>query len=205
MRFSVGLLLLAFVLAASSGPAVAAKKDKNKDKEETSKSFSFATYKAWDDRTIVLVGTLQAAVYEKEAFVPIQIAVGVRRPGPTLKVSAESFELIDRDGNRYPMPSYEEVLTAGNLLERVELARNQNPLVIGQQFANSLPMAASFFPAPGTNIVLPFVELPRETYFQALIYFPQPAGGLEDVLTLRFQAEGLPEPIDVRVKVPLKR
>jgi hypothetical protein len=205
VRFKVGLLLLAFVFALQAGPVVSAAKKKNKEKSETSKSFSFATYKQRDDRTIVLVGTLTAAIFEREAFVPIQIAVGVRGHGPKLMVRNESFELIDRDGNRYPMPSYEEVLTAGNLLERVELARNQNPLVIGQQFANSLPVAASFFPAPGTNIVLPFVELPRETYFQALIYFPQPAGGLEDVLTLRFQADGLPEPIDVRVKVPLKR
>ena len=205
MRFSVGLLLLAFVLATSSGPAVAAKKDKNKDKEETSKSFSFATYKEWDDRTIVLVSTLQAAVFEKEAFVPMQIAVGVRRAGPTLKVSAESFELIDRDGNRYPMPSYDEVRAAGNLLERVELAVAQNPLVIGNQFVYSVPVPSSFFPAPGTEIVIPRVELPRETYFITLIYFPQPAGGLEGVLTVRFQAEGLPEPIDVHVEVPLKR
>ena len=205
MRFWVGLLLLGFILATSSGPAVAAKKDKDKDKEETSKSFSFATYKAFDDRTIVLVGTLQAAVFEKEAFVPMQIAVGVRRAGPTLKVRAESFELIDRDGNRYPMPSYDEVRAAGNLLERVELAVAQNPLVIGNQFVYSVPVPSSFFPAPGTDIVIPRVELPRETYFITLIYFPQPAGGLEGVLTVRFQAEGLPEPIDVRVKVPLKR
>lgn len=203
MRFSVGLLLFAFVLTTISGPALAAKKDK--EQEETSKRFSFATYKARDDRTIVLVSTLQAAVFEREAFVPIQVAVGVRGKGPTLKVRAESFELIDRDGNRYPMPSYDEVLAAGNLLERVELAVDQNPLVIGQQYANSLPVPASFFPAPGTSIVIPRVELPRETYFITLLYFPQPAGGLEGVLTVRFQAEGLPEPIDALVKVPLKR
>jgi hypothetical protein len=205
VRISVGLMLFAFVLATSSGLALAAKKDKNKEEEETSKSFSFATYKARDDRTIVLVSTLQSAVFEKEAFVPMQVAVGVRGKGPTLKVRAESFELIDRDGNRYPMPSYDEVLAAGNLLERVELAVAQNPLVIGQQYANSVPVPASFFPAPGTDIVIPRVELPRETYFITLIYFPQPAGGLEGVLTVRFQAEGLPEPIDARVKVPLKR
>lgn len=205
MRWNVGLLLLAFVLALPVGSGVSAAKKEDKEKPETSKSFSFATYKERDDRTIVLVSTLTAAIFEREAFVPLQIAVGVRGRGPKLVVRAESFELVDRDGNRYPMPSYEELLAAGNLLERVEIARAQNPIVIGQQFANSLPIEASFFPAPGTNIVLPRVELPRETYFQTLIYFPQPAGGLEGVLTLRFQAEGLPEPIDVRVMVPLKR
>lgn len=204
MRFKVGSLLLVSVLALQAGPGVSAAK-KTKEESETSKSFSFATYKERDDRTIVLVSTLTAAVFEREAFVPMQIAVGVRGKGPTLTVRAESFELVDRDGNRYPMPSYEELLAAGNLLERVELVRNQNPIVIGNQFANSIPVEASFFPAPGTNIVLPRVSLPRESFFRALIYFPQPAGGLEDVLIVRFQAEGLPEPIDVRVKVPLKR
>jgi hypothetical protein len=173
--------------------------------EETSKSFSFATYKERDDRTIVLVKTLEAAIFEGEPYVPLQVAVGVRGKGPSLIVQAESFELIDRDGNRYPMPSYEEVLAAGNLLERVEVAVAQNPIVIGKQFANSYEVAASFFPAPGTRIVYPRVELTRESYFVTLIYFPQPAGGLEGVLTVRFRAEGLPEPIDVRVKVPLKR
>ncbi len=47
--------------------------------------------------------------------------------------------------------------------------------------------------------------MPRETYFASLIYFPFPDGGLEGVLTVRFQAKGLPEPIDVRVVVPLER
>jgi len=199
VRSGVGWLLIALFLALS--PAIAAPADK----PETSKSFSFATYKERDDRTIVLVSTLTAAVFEREPFVPLQVAVGVRGRGPTLEISAESFELIDRDGRHYPMPSYNEVLAEGNLLERVELVRNQNPIVVGQQFANSTPVTASFFPAPGTHILIPRVFMPRETFFETLIYFPNPAGGLEDVLTLRFQAEGLPEPIDVRIAVPLKR
>ncbi len=199
MRSTVGVLSIALILATTIGPAAAA------DKPETSKSFAFATYKERDDRTTVLVSTLLAAVFEREPFVPIQIAVGVRGRGPTLEISAESFELIDRDGNHYPMPSYDEVLAAGNLLERVELARNQDPIVVGNQFAISTPVRANFFPAPGTSIQIPRVFMPRETYFASLIYFPFPDGGLEGVLTVRFQAKGLPEPIDVRVVVPLER
>jgi len=199
MRITIGLLLLALLLIVSSDSAAFAAPP------ETSKSFSFATYKERDDRTIVLVSTLTAAVFERAPFVPLQVAVGVRGRGPTLTVSAESFELIDRDGQHYPMPSYDELLAAGNLLERVELVRNQNPIVIGQQFANSTPVASGFFPAPGTRILIPRVYMPRETFFNTLIYFPTPDGGLEGVLTLRFQAEGLPEPIDVRVEVPLER
>ena len=199
MRTIAGLTSLALLLTVSLGSAALAAPP------ETSKSFSFATYKERDDRTIVLVSTLTAALFEREPFVPLQVAVGVRGRGPTLTVIAESFELIDRDGQHYPMPSYDELLAAGSLLERVEVVRNQHPIVMGQQFANSTPVASNFFPAPGTDILIPRVYMPRETFFSTLIYFPYPDGGLEGVLTVRFQAEGLPEPIDVRIEVPLKR
>jgi hypothetical protein len=202
MRFVVGSFLSVVLLLLPCGLGTSAQDKKD---EETSKSFSFATYKARDDRTVVLVSTLTAALFENEPFIPIQVAVGVRGKGPKLRVTAESFELIDRDGQHYPMPSYQEVANQGNLLERVEIVRNQNPIVIGQQFANCTPVPANFFPAPGTNILIPRIEMPRETYFITLLYFPFPDGGLEGVLTLRFQAEGLPEPIDARIKVPLKR
>jgi hypothetical protein len=199
MRFAARSLLI-LTLSASFAGAVTLGADR-----EPSKTFSFANYIEQDARVTVLVDTFTAAIFENEPYVPLQIAVGVRRRGPVLIIGPESFELSDRDGRRYPLATYEEVLAEGQLLERVDSVRNRDPIVVGQKFANMRPVRANFFPAAGTSIAIRNIELPREHFFVSMLYFPFPDGGLEGVLTLRFQPEGIPEPIDVRIEVPLKR
>ena len=77
---------------------------------KTSHSLAFATYKERVGRITLLVGSFPAALFDGEPYIPLQIAVGLRGKGKTVVVTAESFHLIDQDGNVYPMPSWEEIL-----------------------------------------------------------------------------------------------
>jgi hypothetical protein len=174
------------------------------EEPETSKSFAFATYKERVGPMTLLVGSFPAALASEERFIPLQVAVGIRGKDPHLTVSPESFTLIDQDGAAYPLASYREVTANQWLTDYVRQIDAAYPLVTGEQFANSERLQSRFFPPLGSRPRIERVHLVRSSYFEDLIYFPRPDLGLRGVLTLRFQADGMAEPIDVRFEIPLK-
>jgi len=169
---------------------------------QTSKSFSFATYKERIDRVTILVGSFPAALNAEEDYVPIPVAVGIRGKGPGMTINSESFNLIDSSGRAYPVASYEEILAQTELHSSNATVLASQPLVTGQQFANSRRISSNFFPLAGLKY--DHVNLERGNHFIDTLYFPRPPGGLGGVLTLRLQDPSLEEPIDVRFEVPLK-
>jgi hypothetical protein len=169
---------------------------------QTSKSFSFATYKERIDRVTILVGSFPAALNAEEAYIPIPVAVGIREKGPGMTISSESFNLIDSEGHAYPVASYEEILAQTELHQRNTTLLASQPLVTGQQFANSRRISSNFFPL--TGLKYDHVNLERGNHFIDTLYFPRPQSGLGAVLILRFQDPALEEPIEVRFEVPLK-
>ena len=171
---------------------------------ETSRSLSFAVYKEARGPVTVLVGTFPAALDAEESYIPLQIAVGVRGKNASLTVTPESFTLLDADGKRYPMAGFEELWFEDRLLRFTPAVNAAAPLVTGQQFANSVRLASSFFPVPGSGSRIERVHLERSSYFKDLIFFPRPDLGLDGVMTLRVQADGMTEPIEVRFEIPLK-
>ena len=171
---------------------------------ETSKSFAFATYKERVGPMTILVGSFPAALASEEQFIPLQIAVGIRGKDPHLTVTPESFTLIDQDGGSYPLAGYLEVTDNQWLMKYVRQITAAYPLVTGQQFANMERLASRLFPPMGTRPRTERVYMVRASYFQDVIYFPRPDLGLSGVFTLRFEAAGMSEPIDVRFEIPLK-
>lgn len=173
-------------------------------KPETSKSLAFATYKEQVGRITVLVGSFPAALNETEPYVPLQVAVGVRGRGEKITLGVESFQLIDRDGNIFPIASFEEFRNN----DHAQLFNPQiiaaYPLVTGQQFATSFQLRSSFFPTTAGGVRIDRVELEQSNHIIDVLYFPRPLAGLDGVLTLRVQAKQLAAPIDVRFEVPLK-
>lgn len=198
MNSRIGILLLAAALSVAVPPT-------RGGDTSSSESFSFATYKEKDGPITILVGSFPASLNEGEAFFPLQVAVGVRGRDATLTVTRESFTLIDPDGKVYPMATYREIRARDRLLEFNQSIDTAQPLVIGQQFANSFRIASRFFPSPAsTSSPVDRVHLKRTVYFKDLIYFPYPDLGLRGVLTIRFRTKEMTRPIDVRFEVPLK-
>jgi hypothetical protein len=128
--------------------------------------------------------------------------VGIRGKGPGMTINSESFNLIDSSGRAYPVASYEEILAQTELHSRNATVLASQPLVTGQQFANSRRISSNFFPLVGLKY--DHVNLERECHFIDTLYFPRPSTGLGGVLVLRFQDPSLKDPIDVRFEVPLK-
>jgi len=175
------------------------------DLSDTSMRFAFATYKEKSGPITVLVGSYTAAFGEGEDLVPLQIAIGIRGQDAKLTITPESFTLIDPDGNSYPMASYSELARHDRLMRFTEVIDRAQPLVLGEQFANSKPIQSRFFPVLAEGTRIPRVHLDRTTYLRDLFYFKRPSLGLDGVLTLRFKAQGMSEAIDVRFEVPLKK
>ena len=171
---------------------------------ETSKGFAFATYKESLGPITILVGSYPAGFDQGDDLVPLQIAIGIRGEDAKLTITPESFTLIDPDGKSYPMASYSELVHHDRLMRFTERIDRAQPLVLGEQFANSTRIQSRFFPSLSEQIRISRVHLDRTTYLQDLLYFKRPALGLDGVLTLRFQAEGMSEAIEVRFEVPLK-
>jgi hypothetical protein len=173
-------------------------------KTKTSKSLAFATYKEQIGRVTVIVGSFPAALNETEPYIPLQVAVGVRGRGETINLGVESFQLIDRDGNIFPIASFEEFRNNGHAQTFNPEIMAAYPLVTGEQFATSFELPSSFFSTTRAGVRIDHVELHQSNHIIDVLYFPRPMAGLDDVLTLRVQARGIPEPINVRFEIPLK-
>jgi hypothetical protein len=169
---------------------------------DTSMRFAFATFKESSGPITILVGSYTAAFEPAEEFVPLQIAIGIRGKDASLTITPDSFTLIDPDGNSYPTATYSELAPHDRLMRSAEAIDRAQPLVMGQQFANSTRIQSRFYPVPSERIRIPRVHLDRTTYLRDLLYFKRPSSGLDGVLTLRFEAQGMAEPIDVRFEVP---
>jgi len=170
---------------------------------ETSKGFAFATYKERLGPITILVGSYPAAFDRGDDLVPLQIAIGIRGEDSKLTITPESFTLIDPDGKSYPMASYSELVRHDRLMRFTERIDRAQPLVLGEQFANSTRIQSRFFPSLSEQTRISRVHLERTMYLRDLLYFKRPALGLDGVLTLRFQAQGMSEPIEVHFEVPL--
>ena len=169
--------------------------------EETSKTFSFATYKESAGHVTLLVSSKLAVWLEDSPYVPLLVGAGVREGGPTLVVSPASFVLIDRQGNVHTMAPFADVRDAGVIPFYRELVRRE-PLPTGRTFSNSHLVSSIFYPVSGASRGKELVELTQRSHFIDLIFFPRSATELDGVLTLQFMARGLKEPIQVRFEIP---
>ena len=164
----------------------------------TSDRFSYSTYKEETDSYVALVDGYPASLRANQAYVPVPIALGLRGGIPRLKLTTESFELIDARGNVYPLAGYGEVTSGYDMLTFDRSLVRTRPLVAGLKFATSHRVASRFFPAPGRDVRIDHLELGPFTWFSDVLYFPKPDAGIGGVLTLRIKGQGLASPIEVR-------
>ena len=140
-----------------------------------------------------------------EEYIPLEIAIankGLRR----LTISRESFVLIDQDGNRYPLASPRELLQK---YQKLDFDRQYAEIegIAFNRFSTYTRYRSRFSPTRvmtpgGTNLVQDGVTLPRSGYLIDWLYFPIPAGGLENrKFDLFVSAPQLEDPVFVKFHV----
>jgi hypothetical protein len=169
----------------------------------TSEGYAYATYRGMSERLTLLVDSYPAAMHARDSYIPLAVAIGLSGPGSSVRVTPESFTLLDESGRAYRAVPFEEI--ARNYPKRqfdASLLRS-HPMVVGNQFDTSLAVRGSFYPTlVGRGLRIDQVELGPFTWFHSLLYYPLPDGGLHGVLTLRISGPGLESPVDVRFLVP---
>ncbi len=168
---------------------------------DTSPTYAYATYKEERGPLVVIVDGLPASFREREPYIPVAVAVGVRAYAPRLLLTPESFVLVDPSGRAYPAAPHREVLERYPLILYDERWIAGRP-VVAQKFALATRRESRFYPS-GSDRRVERVFLQGYDWFRDVIYFPRPPAGLGGVLTLRVAGGGVEPPLEVRFRVPL--
>ena len=170
-----------------------------------------------DGDLITLVVSVNATRFrEGEDYIPFEVALantGVKR----LQLGRESFELVDAEGNRYPMALTRELIEGYNFLDPdVRLAELEG--LTFDKFAALTRYRTKFSPTragifndrtgraeviESTELIRDNLILPRFGYIVDMLYFPAPADGvLGKEFELFVSSPNLEEPVYVRFRVP---
>ena len=171
----------------------------------TSKKLDAFTYKETVGRVTVILSAQLAAINENEAFLPIQIAAGVRVKGQTLVLTRASFLLFDAQGRTHTLAPIDDVVASGVIPANKKIARTAGLLNKGQAFMNLAKVGSNFYPATGKGVGTERLELRPRNYFSDILYFPRPENGVDGSMTLQFVARGLRESIRLTFAVPLRK
>jgi hypothetical protein len=180
----------------------------NKAKAETDRKLSTFAFIEEGKLVTLIVDTRATGFREDDPYIPLEIAIsnnGLRQ----LRITRESFTLVDEQGNRYPAAGPEELVSGYKWLDLDRNALAELDGIVFNKFAAFTRYPSKFSPttlvAPGTalasgnDIVRDLVSLPKFGYMLDFIYFPQPAGGLK---TQRFElfldSQDLEDPVFVR-------
>ena len=169
------------------------------------RKFSLTSYIEEGTELALIVGVRPAGIVKDQGYVPFEI--GVANKGmEKLTITAESFVLIDEEGNRYPVVSSEELYRE---YRRVDVDRRLGEIfqvMLGKFQIYSL-VPSNFTPSFDAPTLLPQAYLSRYSMMYDLIYFPEPETGvrgrrfelfmsapeLENPVFVQFQVHGKPE------------
>ena len=128
--------------------------------------------------------------------------MGVAGKGPELAVSIDNFTLVDEANEIYAAapPSY--LGKEPKIIRQMYDYGEYSPLQVGSRFETYRRTASRLYTPEGVGDAK--VHLDRETYLIDDIYFLAPAKGLQGVLTLTFETEGMDDPVKVNFEVPHK-
>lgn len=168
-----------------------------------------STFAFMDENKLVtiIVDTRPTRYREAEPYIPLEICIsnnGLRQ----LRLTRESFTLIDELGNRYPAAGPKELIKAYNMLDmdRGSLAELEG--IVFNRFATYTRYPSQFSPTEfvgisgGNSIVRDSLVLPKFGYMLDFLYFPQPTTGLkEHYFELFVTSPDLPDPVFVKFEV----
>ena len=172
---ALNIIALTVVAGATLGsiPALAAAAAADHH-PKTSYDYAFGTYRERANDITILVDAYPATLHESDAYIPFPIAIGVRTGGPTIKLTAESFQLIDAAGKAVAPASYEEIARSYSKRTFDASLFALRPIVLGNLFDSSIQVPSRFFPAPGGSTRTDRVELAGNTWFQDVLWAFEP-------------------------------
>ena len=194
MRATLHASVAATLLLALAAPVLAA--------ENTSEKVSYSTYRERDGNVSLFVDGFLASQHEKDAYIPVPVAVGMLGGGPAFTVTPASFVLVDADGKRYPAADYATLRRdyTHQLFDRAVL--RDRPLVVGLPYSDLFYVRSNFFPPPGRGLRIDQVSIGPSSWFTDVLYFPRPAR-LDGTLTLEMSADGREGTLSTRFAVPV--
>lgn len=156
----------------------------------TSQRYAFSTFRERGDRVDVLVDGYPATLHAGDAYLPLPVAVALVKGGRSLRLTPESFTLVDAQGHAVPAASYRELLASYGKMTFDRTMIRQRPLVLGSSYGNLLRVGGAFYPAPGSRTRAERIEVPAYGYFADVLYFPMPPAGVRGVMTLEVKVPG---------------
>jgi hypothetical protein len=153
------------------------------------------------DLITLIVDSWAARDRDPHAYMPLEISVantGLK----SLTLSRESFTLIDKLGNRYPMATPAELIAG---YEFLDFDRNLAEIegIVTSRYSAFTRFDSNFSPQrAATGVVVDRTHVPRFGYVIDFIYFPKPVTGiLGQQFELFLDAPQLEDPVFVRFEV----
>lgn len=198
------LYSFAVVALVSAGPACSRNMPaSDASPEGLSYKISTYAYAEYGEEITLVVGTRAAWLRADVEYMPIEIGVAYRGDG-ALRLTRESFALLDEEGNRYRMTEPRELFEQYDFLGVDRSALAELPTVARTSFGAYRYYPYKFTPTRSTSIetrsdlTSNAIELPHFFYITDFIYFPQPSTGVKGhKFTLLLEPEGQAEKLAV--------
>lgn len=193
------------VVALVSAGAACSRNIPASDASPVGLSYKISTYAyaEYGEEITLIVGTRAAGHRASAAYMPVEIGVAYRGDG-ALRLTRESFVLLDDEGNRYRMTEPRELLERYDFLGMDRSALAELPTVARTSFGAYRYYPHKFTPTRSTSIetrsdlTSNAIELPHFFYMTDFIYFPQPSTGIDGHrFTLLLEPEGQAEKLAV--------
>ncbi len=193
-------LLLAVLLAAGA-PGCTYSQSNVVRPGKLSPTLAPMVFKEEGDLILMTVGVGATRFHGSDPFIPLEVWLANKGITPYIRITRESFYVMDTFGRRYGMAGVEEVrrLQPGVTLDRRMTGAEFNAFKFdAYRFVDSV-----FFPVVGASILNDQAEIHRYGYMRDMLYFPRPEGDLNGgIFELHLMAKELPEDIFVVFEVP---
>jgi hypothetical protein len=153
------------------------------------------------DLVTLVVDTQAARDRDGARYLPLEVAIanhGMRQ----LRLTRESFTLLDEQGNRYPMAGPRELIEG---YEQLDFDRNLAELegIVFNKFGALARYDSSFAPTrEEARIVRDLVSIPKHGFIIDWIHFPEPRTGIRGHrFELFVDSPDLPDPVFVKFEV----
>ena len=199
------LALCAVLVLMSAVPVGGKDKDKDNDKDAadkpaTSKEVGYGTFGATQGRYSAVVSAYMASFERSEKHFALQVAVGAAGKGPEITFKQESFWLVDAQGVSHEMSAPQELANDPSLIEFTDDMQGRFPLQLPKNFYFMSRTTSDFYSLDGMR--WKEVHIDQDTYFEDVLFFVHPAGGLDGLFTLQIAGEGMEDALEVKFTVP---
>ncbi len=193
------LTICAVLLVLSAVPA-GGEEDAASDKPETSMSVAYGTYGATQGRVSAVVSAYAASFDRSEKHFALQVAVGVGGKGPEITFKQDSFWLVDAQGISHQMSAPQELANETSLIDFTDDLESRFPIQLTRTFDFYRRVQSDFY--GGDGLRWSNTNLDQDSFFEDTLFFIQPVGGLDGVLTLQVAGEGMEDTLEVKFEVP---